>query len=789
MTLTLLSYNNYYNRIVKRHETLDDYYNDGAQFSADIVGVNFNPNDGVSTSQIVNADFTASIAPDYALLMDGNTIISRWYIIECVRTRGGQYNLDLLRDLVADCYDKVLSAPMFIEKASLSRNDARIFNNENMTFNKIKTSERLLRDSTRIPWIVGYIARDTSDTPVSIAAEDIAIDYDLTSLNEYQYHSYDISNPYKMSYYDFTAKMYFSKPSSVVFYHQAGWDANGYAKVPQLEIPEGFESVSFSGTGTYCIRKAGIAVKSNEEESLALKQIPEHTVGENWITGSYDITKVPKSNAIDLSDEEGKIIKAGDDYYRIHYHTTLTNRTLATINSTSAYGVRIRKMIEKCDKFNADTLLAEPIGAIEYIANAAYLTYEPIFIDSFSVSITSKRRHTSDVPYDIFAMPYGDVDFVGVIGNPTMSAAVAMSMARQLTVDLGSQLYDIQILPYCPWKTFAGGLVFTKAEEGKDYNWITSSDGTRHSVLLWVEKASFTTELPTTINIKVPDDPIEFKIANECDKYRIVSPTYNGEFEFSATKNNGVYGFTANCTYKPYNPFIRIVPEFKNLYGKEFKDGRGCICQGDFSLPQIGSEWTQYQINNKNFLNAFNRQIQNMETNNAVQRELEKWQVAGGVLSAAGTGAAAGAMVGRSTGAAIGGVVSGVSSAVAGLADIRLNERLRTEALDYTKDQFGYQLGNIAALPYTLANIGAQTIISKYFPFLEYYTATEIEKEALRNKIKYNGMTVMTIGTIEEFQQPTPTYIKGKLIRLEGVEEDFHFVNALANELYKGVFI
>ena len=35
---------------------------------------------------------------------------------------------------------------------------------------------------------------------------------------------------------------------------------------------------------------------------------------------------------------------------------------------------------------------------------------------------------------------------------------------------------------------------------------------------------------------------------------------------------------------------------------------------------------------------------------------------------------------------------------------------------------------------------------------------------ALKNKIKYNGMTVMRIGTIREFLQQEKSYIKGKFI-------------------------
>ena len=787
MTLTLLSYNNYYNRIVKRHETLDDYYNDGAEFSADIVGVSFNPNEGVSTSQIVNADFTTSIVPDYALLMDGNTIISRWYIIKCVRTRGGQYNLDLLRDLVADSYDKVLTAPMFIEKALLSTNDERIFNNENMTYNQIKTSETLLKNQCDVPWIVGYIAKNIKATEISVPAAELHIDYDLTALNEYPYHRYNYENPYKMSYNDFTTKMYLQSTFESAM---TGWGRYGESKLPLLEVT-GENVDSFPVGGRYSTHpKSGYWRAFLANWGNSMDEPLHYTTGQDWYVGSYDFTGVPTS-PIDYSGEEGKIIKAGAKYYRIRYRTRVTDAETVPVNKDDIYGSRIAAVANQCVKYldlnNTNNL--DPVGAIDYKANACYFVYEEISVDAYEFEINSNRRKAYNAPYDIFAIPAASVSYTQGGITRVANGELGYKIAQQMIVNLGENLYDIQLLPYMSLPYTGNKLNLNDFTLDSDFVYAKTSSDAIGTFIYWMGDASFRKTI-NDVKLPIPSNAIDFKIANECDLYRIVSPTYNGEFSFSATKNYGVVSFNVYCTYKPYNPFIKIAPLFAGLYGEEFEDARGCICQGDFSLPQVTSKWVDYQINNKNFLNSFNRQIQNMERNNAVQKELEGWQVFGGVASGAASGAVAGAMTpAGGWGALAGGVIGGVSSLAGGLQDVRLNEKLRAEALDYTKDQFGYQLGNIAALPYSLANVGAQTIISKYFPMLEYYTATEIEKEALRNKIKYNGMTVMTIGTIQGFKQATPTYIKGKLIRLENAEEEFHFVRALADELYKGVFI
>ena len=89
------------------------------------------------------------------------------------------------------------------------------------------------------------------------------------------------------------------------------------------------------------------------------------------------------------------------------------------------------------------------------------------------------------------------------------------------------------------------------------------------------------------------DDPLNRKLANECDLVRLVSQNYSAIFEFSPAKSGGVDGFLADCTYKPWSPYIHILPRLKGLYGDNFvhiDDARGLICGGDMSLPQLSNE-------------------------------------------------------------------------------------------------------------------------------------------------------------------------------------------------------
>lgn len=156
-TICTLQYNPYSNREKKGYTLYTGY---APYVVGTFTGINFNPADGVNTELILN---TINDKADYCLVMDGNTIESRWFILDCNRTRGGQYQLQLYRDVVYDNLPEVMSATAFIEKGWINeRNNPLIFNEEAITTNQRKIDERLIRDKTRTPWIVGYIPKKTT---------------------------------------------------------------------------------------------------------------------------------------------------------------------------------------------------------------------------------------------------------------------------------------------------------------------------------------------------------------------------------------------------------------------------------------------------------------------------------------------------------------------------------------------------------------------------------------------------------------------------------------------------
>lgn len=147
-------------------------------------------------------------------------------------------------------------------------------------------------------------------------------------------------------------------------------------------------------------------------------------------------------------------------------------------------------------------------------------------------------------------------------------------------------------------------------------------------------------------------------------------------------------------------------------------------------------------------------------------------------------GAAAGAIAGFAGGTAL--------SAIGGMKDMEWLRRSQAEAKDYTIDMYGYNLGNIKARPNSLARTEALNNNNKIWPVIELYSCTDIEKTNLANKIRYNGMTVMATGTLADYSYSVDfnlVYVKGQLIRSEAINDDFHVIDAIYQEVNKGFFV
>ena len=287
------------------------------------------------------------------------------------------------------------------------------------------------------------------------------------------------------------------------------------------------------------------------------------------------------------------------------------------------------------------------------------------------------------------------------------------------------------------------------------------------------------------------DDALSRKLANECDVLRLVSQNYSAIFEFSAAKSGGVDGFLADCTYKPWSPYIHILPKLKGLYGDNFvaiDDARGLICGGDMSLPQLSNAWANYQLQNKTYQEMFDRQIKNMDVKNDINKQGAIAQLIASPFIGGASGAAAGAQMGGVNGMAIGTGIGAVGGAITSALDLRNSLRMMEENKKFATDMYNYNLQNIQAIPTSLTKTSALTYNTRVWPFIEYYTCTDAERSALKDKIKYNGMTIMKIGKLTDYLLGEDKFYKGQLIRLN-IRVDSHMAYEIYNELNKGVYL
>lgn len=804
MTLYLFEYNNYYNRIVKRLPTIQDYEEEGNLLYS-ISNINFIPNDGISTEHIINYDADTG---NYVIITDGpnDEIISRWFITESVRVRLGQYKLSLYRDVIADWYDEILEAPMFIRKGyPQSVNDPAIFNNEAMTFNQIKQREYFIKDKTQCGWYVGYLSKQGKgdNTKIQIPGNEVSVSEIYDDISEYQYSQYTGGNPFIGDFSNVCYNMYSYVPRGILYC--AGFDDNGNRKTPSVS---GYQSQDWLPDGMVMRNDAnnprGFSTQTSSGGNVLWDDTFWNLVSQNsnWRTYAQTATGAHNETATAnfINSQRNKLIQVGGLIKQVVVKETVISKTVDVANDSSF--AQALYAVARNIGLSTTSNVQGQVSSITFTATGYYLDYIDVSSSSEPkiYQIPDNRTSTIGVPYDIFAIPAGSIK---TFGEPYYSVGSSSRLSQKVVAALTSQLvdgqilYDIQYVPYCPLadEFLYEGLIDTnKLNKGAtvDFSYIVPDEGNNRdwTIIVYASSASFSKRLYST-RFYAKKTVEDFKVENECDMYRLCSPNYNGQFEFSVSKNGGVSGWNITFTYKPYTPYIKVAPIFGNLYGQDFGDARGLICGGDFSISQVEDEWKKYELNNKNYQVMFDRQIQNMEVNNSVQRELEKWNIGAGI----GQGAAGGAMAGHMMGAggwgtAIGAVVGGAASGIGGMVDRRLNETLRKESINYAQDQFGYNLQNIKALPYSLTKIGSQNEDYKIWPFVEKYSCTETEKTALRDKLKWNGYTIERIGKIPNFLKPNDeTFIQGTLIRLDTITEDSHIVEAINTELQTGVYI
>lgn len=913
MTLYLFKHSNYYNRILKRYDTINEYIQNSIQLGV-YQNINFKPYDGVQTFQILNHQ---GETPDYIICVDDSLAIdSRWYVIEDERLLNGQYRYNLLRDVIADYYNDILTAPCFVEKALLKADDPLIFNPEQMSFNQIKKEEYYLKDKSQSPWIVAYIDKKypAQNETVSVSGSlDQAFSSNIVDLNNnsyssylqyftdeedefvskkqtmsilQEYYNYEIDVPLEFTYKNSTSdKPYTTIRASYRNYiddisDEVNWDTL------YTIIDRDFDTIQEPFyLGSQCINNNALnsqefinSIFKNMKNSLYNEDTARKNVINSAIASclksnlnSKDIGYVHNMSTVDINffkDNQNKVFKYTDtntdtDTEEVYYYT-ISITELDAVPDDSILNWRFRfNSSYPAPAFVAGSYTESAIknslsgsyidssnNQISYNSNsqlypdkASQLSYNSIDLMSpysdgltiglsknnkvFSLKVTkfanqyncsifgadSRTRNESGV-YDVFAIPYNDGFRIKKDANTFFenNQRIAMITAQAFATKANANIYDLQILPYCPCPEFiefddtGPYLDLTKIDQGsKSIVWSGRSDledSREVSALVWCSESKYSFNIDSPIDLTQINNPLDKKINIQTKFYRLCSPGYTSIYQFQPQFNNGINIFNVQIVFQPFNPFIRVAPQFNNgsLYGMYSQyDSKGLILKGDFQIPILNSAWEAYQVNNKNYSEIYDREVQNLELTQSIERKMQVLNAITGTISGTVSGATTGAVAGGGNpiAAAAGAAVGGASSAIGGVLDVKYGDMLREEALDYKNDMFRMQLDNIKALPSSLTKSSPISDNNPIWPILEVYDCTDVEKNALKDKIKYNGMTVGIIGTINKYLNNKQyysdyfnyMYFKGRLIRLDSIYADSHIVNAISNELNRGIYL
>ena len=782
--LYLFNFNNYYNRIITRFQTLAEYGDPIYSLNE----TNFNYNDGVETSHVISYDGQDG---DYIIITnEKDEIQTRWFVLENVRTRGGQHRVSLRRDLIADFYDTITQSPMIIKRAMINEIDnALLFNPEGLSFNEIKTNEILLKDKLGIPFYFLYFNKNLGGSPRTFNNESFNVDasnYDIVSGENLSTWggSKTFNNIVEITpviNYQNRTPIYVELPldstyDTITTYFRANNNMEFEFKGHQIEDA----SIIWFDNDNSIVQPAIYNILNGHYQEFYDRIVLDRNIQN--VTPSTTYNEYKSWNNKLIKDSQGNIYRAIITENRTYYYE-YPNESTSYISHMRGYlDEDVYPELERTGSWGGKSIgYAFDMYSIQIILELQTTT-------SKHVTMNPAKAETKG-DFNVVAIPADDVYVKNSDGTGPflMKKEVCEALLQTFLLAYPSEiLYDVQFMPYCPVQSCIN------VNNQIDPTLITSATYdivNGESIVLYVKNPniSFNLDIPITLE----ENPIEYKVNNECFKYRLVSPNYNGQFEFSLAKNHGIDYFNVDITLKPISPYIHVNPNFKGLYGEDFDDARGLICQGDFSIPKITDQFVEFEYRNRNYQNVFERQIQNLDFNQEQERFRAGFSAIVGTIIGGAGGAVAGAKVsgGNPIGMAIGAGAGLIGSAVGGAIDYSMLTAQQNEQKSLQIDMFNYQLGNVKALGYNVSKITPLSYNNKKFPFVEVYSASEKEIEIFKNMIKYKSMNVNCIDYMINYIKEDKTFISGVIIRNEMIKIATHELNEISIELEKGVYI
>lgn len=777
-SILLLQFRNYFDRRIKRFDSLASYYN--YQLGQTFTNINFIPGDGITTELILNFDTEALGSPNYLIAAETSTDFTRWFITETERTRKGQTKFKLRRDLVAEEIQGIKEATAMINKGYVEWGNPAFFNKEPISVNRIPKTREFLIDKSVSGWLVAYLPKSGKgensweDTGVAFGTVAPQAQYSFASLDEAR-TAFGENNAYIGG-----MLQVYATPSWVVG-----------SSLPKLKKYEYFlqnggawpvETVNSTSSQSYFEGTASLAPDAIQAGVTAIYQ----EVGKR-LTPSDLSFKGYQSVVDTVSKYDGATVKNTSTGVIYKVSAEISERSVSDIFIDSWNNSDLNQVFVDAAK-KVDGRFSETTGQHDFehapiktsgcTCYFVKVSFTQVSDEIYEWKISKKRRKTEDAPYDCICLPYrtDGINAVFKIDGKLVDVDynANMSLASSFSTYWGSNVYDVQLLPYCPVQDLivpgTGGIAVDSTKAGVVYQYDTASK----------TLVCFCRTINSKFSISKQLIPPKTKTDFLCKHYKLVAPNFSSEYEVPVFENGGVYYWNVTETLIPYSPWIQVVPQFKNFNGADLKDSRGLIVGGSLSITQTTTAWAEYLRSNCNYSQIFESQM-------AYQEYQQKNSMIASAIGSVGGALTTGVGTGILTGGVALGVGAGLASGAAGVADLLVQNKMNQKANEFAREQRELSLSNIKSTPATISKVTSINSNFCVWPYIEFDVCGDGEYELVDTYLKMYGMTINQVGTLENFMKKD-YYCSADILLADNIYGDANYKNQIKSEVSQGFF-
>ena len=464
--------------------------------------------------------------------------------MECVKVRGGQYQLALKRDVLVDFNSEVMNSPCFVEKGFV--NDVKsplLYNPESNIVNEIKKDEVLLKDSSGCAWLVGYMKKDATATVTGILSKDLSKYVSASALSFKDCIQYiDKTNTTVQQ----PTKTCVAASGSTMGYfrlNDIGYSVGARAEIqvaPTLGdfVYKGQANGTWNTVTAYAVTSDRSTNNPRPERSFKA-DIAEINSKFNSTSSNYAYVRESFNTMINACSGElfaqhalvkddnvlqynGQLISYNNKLWQLEIKQVpqlIKYQASFTFNNTSNGDITALAFFtnigQACSHLSTNT--SNPTGvkfALSYEATSYTVTAKEVEApETITATIpgASSRRVCNDSLYDIFAIPYSPdpknpATFKYNNQTYIVDNEVSLLMANLLITELGTSsagyALDLQLLPFCPLSKGYGSPINCGYGSDKTFSMIQDGNNKIYSYICFPTSANFTVDIPISKNYK-----------------------------------------------------------------------------------------------------------------------------------------------------------------------------------------------------------------------------------------------------------------------------------------------